>query len=26
MKLFMQHVAPKLRELEPLRESDIAAA
>jgi alkanesulfonate monooxygenase SsuD/methylene tetrahydromethanopterin reductase-like flavin-dependent oxidoreductase (luciferase family) len=26
MKLFMEHVAPKLRELEPLRESDIAAA
>ena len=26
LKLFMQHVAPKLRELEPLRESDIAAA
>ena len=26
MKLFMQHVAPKLRGLKPLRESDIAAA
>jgi alkanesulfonate monooxygenase SsuD/methylene tetrahydromethanopterin reductase-like flavin-dependent oxidoreductase (luciferase family) len=26
LKLFMQHVAPKLRELEPVRESDIAAA
>ena len=26
MKLFMQHVAPKLRGLQPLREPDIAAA
>ena len=26
MKLFMQHVAPKLRDLEPAREPDIAAA
>ena len=26
MKLFMEHVAPKLRHLEPLREAGIAAA
>ena len=26
MKLFMEHVAPKLRDLEPIREADIVAA
>jgi hypothetical protein len=26
MKLFMEQVAPKLRDLEPVREPDIAAA